>query len=137
MSAFGAKSGNTNARLLHRALASRTPPLSAGLGHLTQRRYLPFVEAEPEHPPTPVIEAKRPDGAPNVAAPAEADRLVRVLGHDEDSVSISPDGRIIAIEVREAAIGRLIRETRCAFRGRRPLVPVHGDHLFRSMTTGW
>ena len=27
--------------------------------------------------------------------------------------------------------------TSCAFRGRRPLVPVHGDHLFRSMTTRW
>jgi hypothetical protein len=41
--------------------------------------------------------------------------------------ALSRDAKMIFIEAEQSS---------CAYRGRRPRCPAHGDHVIRSMTTG-
>ena len=45
-------------------------------------------------------------------------------------------GERAAVDARQIAGASRFAEAECAYRGRRPRCPAHGDHVIRSMTTG-
>jgi hypothetical protein len=104
-----------------------------------------LINASPRSPRPEEIEAiiARADTAPvqeaamssaHVALHAEWGTLVEA--HVREFEGDREDGMTKAeIEAIEARVAESLEVIDCAFRRRRPVVPTHGDHLFRSMAT--